>query len=317
MMKIKIGSGELVSRMLDRQFLMGCAIIFIWLYHMRCTCHVGNIVFAPGFIGVDFFFFLSGYGLCYSWQKNDTGTFYKNRFKRVYPLFLILAVSYTAMSYFYGKNPSLWDWFCNMTAISYFGVGGSTISWYLTAQIVFYIVFPVLFRLIVRWKYIPFLVSLVLSLLAVSIIDMHWRYDCFVSRVPIFMAGILFYQYRDKVSDKDALRLSAVSLGLGGVILLLGIPSFFYLVSTFAIPLMLCCIHLEKRLHQRFLNHAYSVISWCGRKSLEIYVGHSIGRYVIKHFLTTSDYILLYYVVFTILFTFIVDSLNKGIQRMV
>ena len=103
----------------------------------------------------------------------------------------------------------------------------------------------------------------------------------------------------------------------GGVILLLGIPSFFYLVSTFAIPLMLCCIHLEKRLHQRFLNHAYSVISWCGRKSLEIYVGHSIGRYVVKHFLTTSDYILLYYVVFTILFTFIVDSLNKGIQRMV
>lgn len=75
---------KLICQRVDKQFLMGIAITFVWLYHLRCTCHhLGDPLFKPLFIGVDIFLFLSAYGLCFSYNKNTLGQFYKNRIKRV------------------------------------------------------------------------------------------------------------------------------------------------------------------------------------------------------------------------------------------
>lgn len=75
---------KLICQRVDKQFLMGIAITFVWLYHLRCTCHhLGDPLFKPLFIGVDIFLFLSAYGLCFSYNKNSLGQFYKNRIKRV------------------------------------------------------------------------------------------------------------------------------------------------------------------------------------------------------------------------------------------
>lgn len=181
---------EVYYKSIDKQLLMGVAITLVWLYHMRCTCHVGNYVFGPGFIGVDIFFFLSGYGLCYSINKNSLKKFYANRVKRVYPLFCILAVFYTAMRLFLGLPVSIWDWFCNIFSLSYYKIGGQYISWYLSVQLLLYLLFPLIYRLSVKFGVVAVLLSQIFSVAILSINDWHWRYDCFFSRTPIFMLGV-------------------------------------------------------------------------------------------------------------------------------
>ena len=74
-----------------RNELMGIAIISIIVYH--CVGHINFPAFPLnyGFIGVDIFMFLSGYGLCFAIKKWKIKDFYLRRLLRVYPLFLLLA----------------------------------------------------------------------------------------------------------------------------------------------------------------------------------------------------------------------------------
>ena len=66
---------------LNRGALMGFAIMWVFLFH------VGGIgvpwidtFCSKGYLGVDIFFFLSGWGLCYSLSKDPNITqFYKRR----------------------------------------------------------------------------------------------------------------------------------------------------------------------------------------------------------------------------------------------
>ncbi len=213
----KLGRGEPVARMLDKQFLMGIAITFVWLYHLRCTCHhLGDPLFKPLFIGVDIFLFLSAYGLCFSYNKNTLGQFYKNRIKRVYPLFAIMAISYTPLKAVKGYDSSAWDWFCNLSTLSYYGLGGIYISWYLSLQLLLYLLFPILYKVSKKYASYLLVLSLCCSILLLATIEWHWRYDCFISRIPIFILGILFYLERESVNLRKALGFSCLSSCLGG-----------------------------------------------------------------------------------------------------
>ena len=72
---------------------MGIAILIVIVYHAAC-CNLPMGYFTKvanyGLIGVDIFMFFSGYGLCYSFNKNKLSEFYKRRYMRVLPLYLIL-----------------------------------------------------------------------------------------------------------------------------------------------------------------------------------------------------------------------------------
>lgn len=58
----------------NKSLWLGLAIILIILYHMPRVLPLLNI-FNPGFIGVDFFLFFSGFSLCYSYEKNNLDVF--------------------------------------------------------------------------------------------------------------------------------------------------------------------------------------------------------------------------------------------------
>src|SRR5574344_1539362 len=76
-----------------RKPLMGMAILFVMLFHIPmhhwCLMYpVSNI----GNYGVDIFLFLSGIGLWYSWENNNSlKRFFHRRFWRVYPEYFIVA----------------------------------------------------------------------------------------------------------------------------------------------------------------------------------------------------------------------------------
>lgn len=78
----------------NRNYLMGVAMLLVIVFHFFCwvTNPIGKLNI--GFIGVDIFLFLSGFGLSYSFEKNGLLDFYKRRIIRIYPTYF-LAVTLT------------------------------------------------------------------------------------------------------------------------------------------------------------------------------------------------------------------------------
>lgn len=72
----------------DIQILRAFAVIMVLFYHLQ---FVG---FKNGFLGVDIFFVVSGYLMAMLYDKSSTKIFYINRFKRIFPAY-ILTISLT------------------------------------------------------------------------------------------------------------------------------------------------------------------------------------------------------------------------------
>lgn len=137
---------RLIDTILNNKVLFsGIAILMILLYHQPDSGIIKGIYFYPGFTGVDIFLFFSGFGLCYSLNKNSLGEFYKRRFSRILPLYMLLGLIAGLMHY---QEYTIWDYICNMTSLSYWGLGGNEFDWYLSSLIIFYLAFPILYWVI-------------------------------------------------------------------------------------------------------------------------------------------------------------------------
>lgn len=129
----------------NKVLFSGIAIFIILLYHQPDCGVLKGLYFYPGFSGVDIFLFFSGLGLCFSLHKYSVKEFYKRRFIRILPLYMFLGLVAGLLHY---KEYSLWDYFCNITSLSYWGAGGNEFEWYLSSLFVLYLLFPVLYELI-------------------------------------------------------------------------------------------------------------------------------------------------------------------------
>ena len=118
------------SLTINREVLMGIGIIMVVLYHYNTGLSFQKL-FYPGFMGVDIFLFISGYGLCRSLNNNDIFTFYKRRLTRIMPMFLLLALVKCSLYVINGGQLSLSGWILSMSSLSYWVDGGIFIDWYL------------------------------------------------------------------------------------------------------------------------------------------------------------------------------------------
>ena len=78
-----------------RKELMGIAILMVLLYHLCCWPQWNNPlrIFGHWYIGVDIFLVLSGFGLCFSYEKYNIKTFYYHRLIRIIPLYWFSLIS--------------------------------------------------------------------------------------------------------------------------------------------------------------------------------------------------------------------------------
>ncbi len=112
---VTIVTSKLITR--DHSlYWMGIATLAILLFHIGQNesshiVHKGiNFIFSKGSIGVNIFFFLSGYGLANSFNKNSLKVFYFNRFKRLYPM----------MFFFHGSIVLYKRWFLINVPMGYY-----------------------------------------------------------------------------------------------------------------------------------------------------------------------------------------------------
>lgn len=258
----------------NRFFFMGIAIIFVVLYHYYCA--VTNIqclsIFKKGYIGVDIFFFFSGLGLGYSFTKNNLLQFYKNRIWRIFPLYLIWAIVHLiVISIQRSTVPSFWDTFGLFTSLSYYGVGSIRSNWYLSAIFLLYTVYPLLFTLTKKCKWIFLLIIVSLTFIIIYKTQLHWYHNVFIGRIYIFLLGIHFYQI---INDNhrhlhfDLIAIIFISI-IGLLSLFNGSHRFDYWGTNCLCPVVigLLCMLPREIIDTKF-------IAFCGKYSLEIFIGN-------------------------------------------
>ena len=183
--------------------LSGIAILMVIL------THTGIPVFYPGFMGVDIFFFLSGYYLCNSYKSHSTIEFYKRRYKRIIPMFLFLAIVMSFVNYYKYNETSFGEIIGNLTTISYYIPNSNFVDWYLSSLFVFYLIFPLLDGLMSnKWNLLFICIILISIFFVFALWDLHWRYECALGRIPIFCMGIMtYYENQHKNNSKKHLLL--------------------------------------------------------------------------------------------------------------
>lgn len=160
----------------SRLYWMGLAMVWIVFFHwlnpiienesIPQTLRVWiSRVSGSGYLGVDIFLFLSSYGLCHSFSKNNFGVYLYRRLIRIFPLFLIFIVPYL---YFIADYTVPYD-FAKVTFLHISGLSifmPNSYAWYLPATIFIYWSFPIWFYLVRKFmSYSPFALLLLLVII--------------------------------------------------------------------------------------------------------------------------------------------------------
>ena len=279
--------------------LMGLAILFVVLFHIglpRTDMFFG--LKRMGNIGVDIFFFLSGMGLWFSWMKSCPSTldsrpstldFYKRRFIRIYPTWLVVAGSFYIWKYLTGGkfSSSIIDLIGDITINWDFWLHDELTFWYIPATLMLYLWAPFYMELIRRhpeYRWLP--VAMVMWCVAVQwVTPIHQavgHIEIFWSRVPIFFIGI---NMGEAIRQKQTMNKSAI-----GLVILLFIMSLamciwleqmrhgkfpLFVERMLYIPLTVTALLLMSRMLDKAPQRLLRVLSFVGGLSLEIYLIHS------------------------------------------
>lgn len=248
----------------NRTYLMGISMIFVLVFHALCWTYNPIGPFNIGYCGVDVFLFLSGFGLCLSYEKNTLAEFYKHRLLRIFPLYVIsVCVAYLIC----WKQWTFLIFLENLTTLGFYVDGGvNRFDWYINALITLYFLFPI-FYFLSKLKFVGLIViTLVVIWLMYNFDDrIEWWYDCFISRLPIFLYGIMFHKCLKSVY--------AVSI----IGCLLYIPcrifvSCFLATAFIAVPIIILSLMAIPKCNETVKR----ILKFCGHYSLEIYLGNVI-----------------------------------------
>lgn len=183
-----------------RSAFMGLAIFWIFFYHTGIDIPILRYIFALGWMGVDIFFFVSGYGLCASLSRNPSvKNFLKRRFFRIIPtwwIVLALMAIVGTLASLKGFPDSAQDYFYWFTGLGWW-TGNCNFEWYIPTLIIFYLVAPLLVRQNIRTLT---LIIITFVLLAVIFGYFHIFQHVYMSysRIPVYVYGFLIYKYHVK-----------------------------------------------------------------------------------------------------------------------
>ena len=262
-----------------KQPIMGVAALLIILFHLFPVSRSNDVVSSyirfvsmTGYIGVDIFFFMTGYMAYYS----DTGNYFsyiKRKFLHIYPIFIFCCILYVIM----GKL-SITKAVLTVFGIEFILNGGGSMIWFIPAIMIFYLAVPFYLKLVRKMNNITLLIiSLVIwasIMLALENFTENHSLNIFLCRLPIIFLGLCLAGYEGKW------KLN-VKAGVGVVLLVVGIAlnyNFGYMIKlafpisdifyVTAIPYVMGIVLCADTLFAKLKSYIFSAL---GKVSLELY----------------------------------------------
>lgn len=224
-----------------RNEIKGIAILWVIFFHAQLgLTGAVNIVQQIGYGGVDIFFFLSGYGLYHSLEKDaDPGRYLARRGLRILPAYLPFCLVWLAVMiplYGGGIATSVRIAAGNLTMLGYFAHVPLMINWYVSALAVSLIAAPLLHGCLRAGKHYWLRAAVlmgVLFLFGLSFIG-HEFYMA-ASRLPVFALGMVFARPCErKTGGRGIAALLAAGCALGLAALLICMDRYHELLLDYA-----------------------------------------------------------------------------------
>lgn len=261
--------------------IRGIAALLVVCYHLQYGAEIyfpwetATPFFEKGYLWVDLFFILSGFVISYSARADERApfslaqvkSFYVSRFARIYPLHLVALLLLLAVlsgkqllarfvdigavdpDFISGRNiAAFFEQLFLLNAWGLTGVVGWNIpSWSISAEIVAYLVFPLLAAGIARWRRASLAALTLYAILfyawvgtTTGILDIVHR-EALLRCLGGFGLGMIVYNARAWIDRLGNVMLSALQ-AIGAVIVLttmiggfndvFAVPGFFLLVAT-------------------------------------------------------------------------------------
>lgn len=280
-----------------RKSLMGFAILLVLFYHFGFHTPPFNLLARFGYVGVDIFMFLSGFGLYYSLCKDKIlGHYYRKRFIRIFPSYFFVGIFLSIFCY---SNETFLGYIWKCSTLGFWS-NGIYYEWFIPSLVMLYALFPAFYKLLtsnpVGYKLVVVFFLFVAGFFTFnySIID-NWHF-LLLYRIPIFLFGALI---ASEIGDRSYLSYF-IYIGITGVLLSFILYLFpelrtRYFALTFLTPviIMTACVVFKK------VSSIERYLSIIGSATLEIYLIHLI---FLKHtFLETWFWRKSYYDLTTLL----------------
>lgn len=218
---------------------MGFAIIWILLFHIQLFGQIAifsNIIAYKiinyGFMGVDIFIILSGFGLYFSFQQTRLlKNFYLKRILRIYPSYIIALLFFTLLTFLLKGtvDTSFTEFLYQILTLDYW-LDGSLNFWYVPLILLIYLLSPLFFNLFNKNPLYVTIIVVVLGLLLTVFLrlinaDIHLYYA--IPRISIFPIGAYMAYILDKKKYNDKNKKNLLYVGLF-ISMLIGVAYLVY-----------------------------------------------------------------------------------------
>ena len=271
-----------------REELKGIAILWVIFFHALIPLtgllyHIQKI----GYGGVDIFFFLTGYGLYYSLEKNgNIRAYWGRRMRRILPAYLPFIFCWILVMfprYQLSTVQAIRSGMGNLLLLGYWFTVPKTFNWYIGGLTLFLLLAPLFHGLLsgsgkpAKTFFFLLCVSVGLGFCCVGL-DQYMA----ISRLPVFLLGMAFAMPLRpfQVSPGVKRGLYMLSFGVGIFILLLCFARYPELLLTYAMywhPFALItpplCIGLAYLFHKgEKIRGIFLPLRLFGEASFEIYL---------------------------------------------
>lgn len=270
---------DLISKY--RTELMGVATLWIFFLHKwvpifknKYLSSIELSIKEYGNCGVEIFLFLSGMGLVFAYEKaKNIKQFYFNRFKRIFiPYFARVLATYLltfGFSIRFVKEIFFYTFFFEST--------WNTIAWYYCAIVLFYLLFPLYYKIFSKSKnkllFTLIIIEIVLLTSQFGISFIREDFYNIINRIPIFVIGILFGyygKYKNNYKFNYLILVSSILILFFWKNIYLGMYAYDYSGYIFlSISLMMIFSYLFYINKIDILNRFFNIL---GKNSFEIYM---------------------------------------------
>lgn len=262
----------------SKQTLMGIAAILVLFFHLfpsqnghGIISDITNYSISISYIGVDIFFFLSGYTLMFS-DIDNYMKYINKKIKRIYPIFIISVI----ITFIMGRLGIVKS-ILTILNIDIFISGGASLLWFLQAIIILYILALIYKNQLEKYNNLKtFLLHIVLWFILMIFIEntlTNKSINIFLCRIPIFLMGMTLAKYEGKsIKNRGIIAFLLFALGIFisfnfGYKVKVNSPimNIFYVYS---IPLVLGIIVISDLVFSKF---KFKILDFIGKITLELY----------------------------------------------